>query len=759
VSVAHAARSLPSPALTNYVLKVHSRCDLACDHCYIYEHADHSWRRRPRAMSPQTVQASARRIAEHAVEHRLSRVHVVLHGGEPLLLGPARLRDTLQTLRAAIDPVTDLRLHMQTNGILLSPAFCYVLMEFRVQVGVSLDGDRAANDRHRRFANGASSHSRTLRALALLRQHPQIYSGILCTIDVENDPIRVYEALLAEKPPRIDLLLPHATWDRPPVRPGTDPTPYATWLGRVHDRWVQDGRSVPIRLFDSLLSTAVGGPSFTEAVGLDPADVAVVETDGSWEQADSLKTAYDGAAATGLDVFRHRVDEAARHPGIAVRQSGLEGVSETCRNCPVVHRCGGGLFAHRYRSGSGYDNPSVYCADLKEFIARMDSTPPQPNGSVPATVLDELGSGYGDVPTMEYLAAAQMSITRALLAALGSTVDNQEAGEGWRLLGRLDAEHPVAVEQVLAHPYVKAWAVRCLKGAADPAYLACLAAAASVRAGESVEIAVPVQDQMVHLPTLGRLLLGPRAGSTAAFRAVPGQFDVRAGGGIQTTVITGDDAARTVNWHPVRRLDGDGLTIELEDIDPYRDCYGAPVATRLDGTAVDSWRRLQEGAWQSIRAYAPGHLPGLRVGLRALTPLRPDDSGRQRSATSRYAFGAVGVADVPDGDALAVLLVHEIQHLKLGAVLDLCDLVDPASDVQLEVAWRPDPRPLDAVLQGIYAHLAVAEIWRSRDENGANFRRYRRWVRSAIDSLINTGALTAEGERFVGRMLQCTASW
>ncbi|MDQ7903254.1 FxsB family cyclophane-forming radical SAM/SPASM peptide maturase [Phytohabitans sp. ZYX-F-186] len=753
-----AGQPLRPPALTNYVLKVHSRCDLACDHCYVYQHADRGWRKRPHAMAPRTVRASARRIAEHAATHRLSQVHVVLHGGEPLLLGAGRLREVLATLRAAIDPVTDLRLHMQSNGVLLSPAFCEVLAEFRVGVGISLDGDRAANDRHRRFASGASSHPQTLRALALLRRHRQIYAGILCTIDVEADPIRVYEALLAEEPPRIDLLLPHGTWDNPPPRPGTDPTPYATWLGRVYDRWVHDGRPVPIRLFDSLLSTAVGGPSFTEAVGLDPADVAVIETDGSWEQADSLKTAFDGAAATGLDVFRHAVDEAARHPGIAVRQLGIGGVSDTCRNCQVVHRCGGGLFAHRYRSGSGYDNPSVYCADLKEFIARMDSTPPHANGSVPATVLDELGSGYGDVSTMEYLAAAQVSITRALVAALGSATEAPVAVEGWQLLGRLDAERPAAVARVFAHPYVRAWAVRCLRGEADVGYLASLAAAAAVWAGEPLEVAVPVRDGMLHLPTFGRLLLSPDAGPTVALTTTPGGFEVRAGGTVHT-VSTVDGAAVAPGWQPVRRLDGDGLTVELEDVDPYRDCYDEPVAARLDPAAVESWRRLRDGAWHSVRKYAPGHVPGLRVALRALTPLRPDGTGLQRSATSRHAFGAVGVAGVPDGDALAVLLVHEVQHLKLGAVLDLCDLVDPAAGLQLEVGWRDDPRPLEAALQGTYAHLAVADIWRSRDEGGAHFRRYQGWVRSALDSLVDTGALTAEGERFVGRMREYAESW
>ena len=32
--------------LRQFVLKVHSRCDLACDHCYVYQSADQSWRGR-----------------------------------------------------------------------------------------------------------------------------------------------------------------------------------------------------------------------------------------------------------------------------------------------------------------------------------------------------------------------------------------------------------------------------------------------------------------------------------------------------------------------------------------------------------------------------------------------------------------------------------------------------------------------------------------------------------------------------------------
>jgi len=59
------------------------------------------------------------------------------------------------------------------------------------------------------FADGRSSHAQVLRALALLRQlrFRHLYAGILCTVDLRNDPIAVYEALRAEAPPRVDLLL------------------------------------------------------------------------------------------------------------------------------------------------------------------------------------------------------------------------------------------------------------------------------------------------------------------------------------------------------------------------------------------------------------------------------------------------------------------------------------------------------------------------------------------------------------------------
>ncbi len=515
-------------SITQYVLKVASRCDLACDHCYVYQHADQGWRGRPLAISPGAVDQAALRIAEHAARHQLPEVQVILHGGEPLLVGQDRMRGLLAALDARISPVAGVDLRIHTNGLQLDEGWCALFDEYGVRVGVSLDGDRAANDRHRRNASGRSSHAQTRKALALLRrpEHRHLYAGILCTIDIRNDPIAVYEALLAEEPPILDLLLPHATWDNPPDRTSGQAEPYAAWLARIYRRWMSDGRPVAIRLFDSLISSAGGGPSRTEVIGLDPVDLLVIETDGSWEQPDSLKTAYHGAAATGLTVFAHPVDEVARQPGFAVRTGGLATLCADCRACPVVRICGGGLYAHRYRASNGFDNPSVYCADLKALIGEVTANLPvraghrasRPRHELPAAALDALSAGPGDAAAIALLSAARLSLTRALVASVAASTagwSDRElrtaAAEGWALLCALDAEEPAAVQEIMSHSYTQAWAVRCLRPGEDAdrdldrAHLAALAAAAAMRAGTTVRLPLPVRDGTIHLPTVGTL--------------------------------------------------------------------------------------------------------------------------------------------------------------------------------------------------------------------------------------------------------------
>ncbi len=115
----------------------------------------------------------------------------------------------------------------------------------------------------------------------------------------------------------------------------------------------------------------LGLPTTTETLGLTPAATAVIETDGSIEQADSLKSAYEGAAATGMTLDTHSFDQLLDHPGFAARQLGRDALAARCRACELVDVCGGGHYPHRYRAGEGFRRPSVYCADLQPLIRHI----------------------------------------------------------------------------------------------------------------------------------------------------------------------------------------------------------------------------------------------------------------------------------------------------------------------------------------------------------------------------------------------------
>nr|WP_224289740.1 FxsB family cyclophane-forming radical SAM/SPASM peptide maturase [Streptomyces olivaceus] len=353
------------------MVKVHGRCNLACTYCYLYEGPDSGWRDRPAATPAAVLDATAARIAEHATRHALRDLALVLHGGEPLLAGAGTLAAFVARVRERVPAGSQVHATVQTNATLLTAERLAVLADGGIRVGISLDGGTAAHNRRRVDHAGRPSWPAAARGARLVADRfPASYAGVLAVVDPALDPVETYESLLALRPPVLDLLLPHGNWSVRP--PGLSGVRYGDWLCAVFDRWWAAGqRETRVRLFEECLALLLGLPAATEALGLAPFGAVVVETDGSIEQVDSLKSAYPGAARTGLDVFGNTFDEALRHPGVAARQAGAESLAEQCRACPLLRVCGGGHYAHRYRVGHGFQNPSVYCADLQRFIRHV----------------------------------------------------------------------------------------------------------------------------------------------------------------------------------------------------------------------------------------------------------------------------------------------------------------------------------------------------------------------------------------------------
>jgi len=360
--------------LDTVLLKVASRCNLDCSYCYVYHMGDDAWRDQPKQMPDAVLTTVAGRLAAQLARQDRP-FSVVLHGGEPLMLGAERLDRFCRTLREVMPHPCGV--HVQTNGVLLSEEIIDVLVRYDVGVSVSIDGPRAVHDRLRLDHRGRGSFDRVRAGIARLVARDDarpLLAGVLAVIDPTSDPAEVYAALKETGSPSLDVLPRDGNWDQLPFgkqAPAT--TEYGRWLEGLLETYLADPNPPSVRLLDDMLRLLLGGRSVKEGVGTTDYGILVVEPDGTVDKNDTLKVAGPGADRfeRRWSLFEHGFDEILGSAEFMDYYRQQRPLSQTCVGCPDLGVCGGGMVAHRWSAARGYDNPTVFCADQRHVIARM----------------------------------------------------------------------------------------------------------------------------------------------------------------------------------------------------------------------------------------------------------------------------------------------------------------------------------------------------------------------------------------------------
>ena len=365
--------------LDTVLVKTASRCNIDCSYCYVYQGPDTTWRMQPKRMRPEVLTAVRDRLIEQA-ERQDAGFAIVLHGGEPLLLGFDHLAELLRGLRARLSPERH-PISIQTNGTLLSEQLLNLFAATRTSVSVSIDGPPEANDLARLDHRGESTFAATMRGIRLLASHSEnefLFAGTLSVIQPAVNPRIVYEFLKALGTPSMDFLLQDGNHDRlPPGKAQFETTEYGQWLSRLLDLYLADPSPVPIRVFDDIIKLCLGGASQKEGRGNDRYGILVVETNGEIRKNDTLRASFESAdrfgnrwniTTTSLSTVLASQEYIA-YTGMHVPES------SRCRNCNLLTICGGGMPLYRWSADRGYDNPSVYCHDhmiyIRHAIARL----------------------------------------------------------------------------------------------------------------------------------------------------------------------------------------------------------------------------------------------------------------------------------------------------------------------------------------------------------------------------------------------------
>jgi HEXXH motif-containing protein len=400
---------------------------------------------------------------------------------------------------------------------------------------------------------------------------------------------------------------------------------------------------------------------------------------------------------------------------------------------------------------------------------------------------DALASGLGDTGAITALRAGQHSKhvlqLRAMLDAAADAGMRRALEPGFALLSATQQSAPEVVSELLLYPPVGGWLAHCLRrlrGSArdnapienDLGHLGAIAAAAAVRANADFMIQMPSRAGAVMLPTLGLATIPDLApGAPVTVTGQAGMPATVQGSGGRVALPDNPESAAP-GWLPLHRLafgEADQrLCVFLDDLDPFRDCHGSATTGRLGPDAILRWRTLLDEAWSLLTQTHPEYARSIGAGLRSIVPLRTPRPGRGTTATSPDSFGACAMSEPADAVTLAVGLVHEFQHAKLGALMDLLPLHSADRTARYYAPWRDDPRPLGGLLHGAYAFLAVTDFWRAqrtitpeREARFAHFEfaRRREQTSHAVRTLQSSGELTDLGARLVAAIGDRLRSW
>ncbi|MDQ1248112.1 MAG: uncharacterized protein QG597_2484 [Actinomycetota bacterium] len=166
-------------------LILNNSCNLACKYCY----AEQGGYDMPgRRMSPQTAHMGIDRLIGSVRQNRGESLTVGFFGGEPILSFDL-IEDTLDYARKQVPRDIRTTYLLTTNGTALREDHVKTLEENAVRTTLSIDGNQAAHDSNRVFANGRGSYAQTVRAIHLLQGRVPIQARITVSsgnVDIQD---------------------------------------------------------------------------------------------------------------------------------------------------------------------------------------------------------------------------------------------------------------------------------------------------------------------------------------------------------------------------------------------------------------------------------------------------------------------------------------------------------------------------------------------------------------------------------------------
>ena len=358
-----------------YVFKVTERCNLACPYCYFFFKGDTSYKTHPPVVRSDVVEALGHFVKTSGLALGHTSTAIVLHGGEPLLMKKAAFDRMCTTLRSIVEPALDLRIALQTNGVLIDADWIDLFARHDIHVGVSIDGTPDVHDTSRLDHKGRGTYAATERGWWLLHAAGEagriVRPGILCVVNPDVDGYEQFIGLADRLQCRtIDFLVPDLTHDDPLFTPDYVQATAHYLMGVIRGWGERAENRISLRFLNDIIHPLLDRDALASAMlhKENYRNLITVSSDGSIGPEDTLRTLAPRFRTLGLNVRDHAIQDVIDHP---VWQELLEArrAPDACDGCRWWGMCQGGKLYSRFAEPDGFAHASGYCDGLKTLYA------------------------------------------------------------------------------------------------------------------------------------------------------------------------------------------------------------------------------------------------------------------------------------------------------------------------------------------------------------------------------------------------------
>ena len=336
-----------------------SACNLDCRYCYKGDKFD-------KVMSLSTLETAVQKVISYARDNNRPLLFV-WHGGEPTLAGADFYREAFRYCAEHSNGHKATHT-LQTNGTLLTNELLDLFAEYKVSIGVSLDGPAGHHDSMRPLRNGGGIHAKVIDGIMRARAKG-IDVGVLMSITGSNrgyikdmfEFCRENRLTFGINPISSDLHAPHADI-------AVSPEDYLTACIEAYDLWFyQRDYSIQVNPGYGVTKMLLSKNRLSDCTMSENCQMHFISI-GPEGDVYPCNRFYGVKGYAFGNIVRDNLDDIMNSPARKRLCERSAAKIEKCAVCDISEYCNGGCMHHALAHHGTLDAPDHLCVVYKGLV-------------------------------------------------------------------------------------------------------------------------------------------------------------------------------------------------------------------------------------------------------------------------------------------------------------------------------------------------------------------------------------------------------